>query len=85
MDRIEVAEILGRRATCKSVDRAMRVVSQGLDLAAVLEGGEEADLEKAWREYPHARQIVVLARGLTRLGDRVGVFTVPGATPPTLF
>ena len=85
MDRNEVATILGRRTTCKSVDRAMAIVAQGLDLVAVLEGGTEADLEKAWREYPHAGRIVVLALGQTRMGDRVGGFIEPGKEAPRLF
>ena len=85
MERTEVAAILARRPDCRSVDRAMSIVSQGLDLAAVLKGGTEADIEKAWREYPHASRIVVLARGQTRIDDRLGVFIEPGKEAPMLF
>jgi hypothetical protein len=38
-----------------------------LDLAAVLEGGMEADLEKAWCEFPHASRIIVLTKGLGKV------------------
>jgi hypothetical protein len=84
MDRNDVAAILGRERSCRSVDRAMSVVSQGYDLVAVWEGGREADLAGAEREHPGA-SLVVLAKGLSPSGDRLGVFRPTGWTEPRMF
>ena len=85
MDKDEVAEMLGRRHACKSIDRAMAVVDQGYDLVAVKDGGTDEDLEQIGREYPHASHVVVLARGRYRWEDRIGVFITPGTERPRLF
>ena len=81
MDRDEVAAVLGRRPDCKSVDRAMSIVEQGHDLVIVCEGW---DRERAGREHPDAH-LVVLAKGLSPSGDRIGVFYPRGYVAPRLF
>lgn len=68
MDRNEVAAMLARNPSSKSVDRAMRIVAQGYDLVAVRAGGRDEDLERARREFPHASYIAVLARGYMLVG-----------------
>ena len=85
MDRDEVAEMLGRRHACKSIDRAMEVVDRGYDLVAVKDGGTDADMEQIRREFPHGIHVVVLARGRYRWEDRIGVFITPGTERPRLF
>ena len=84
MDRNEVAAMLGRRPNCRSVDRAMSIVAQGYDLAAVLEGGSDESLARAEREYLGAH-LVLLAKGRTVFDDRIGVFYACGYVAPRLF
>jgi len=84
MDRNEVSAMLGRERTCKSVDRAMSIVSQGYDLVGVWEGGADEDWERVRREHPDAH-LVVLANGRYSGGDRIGVFRPKGYVPPRLF
>ena len=84
MDRHEVAALLGRERSCKSIDRAMEVVSQGWDLVAVWEGGSDGSMARAQAEHPGAR-LVVLANGRTPATDRIGVFRPKGWTEPRMF
>jgi hypothetical protein len=84
MDRNEVAAILGRRRACKSIDRAMSIISQGYDLVAVWKGGDIKDWEGFKLEHPDAH-FVLLAKGFSQMGNRVGAFYPTGFLPPRLF
>ena len=84
MDRNEVAAMLGRERSCRSIDRAMAIVSQGWDLVAVREGGSDESLARAEREHPGAH-LVVLAKGRTVIDDRIGVFRPQGWVGQRLF
>jgi hypothetical protein len=82
MNMDEIAAMLGRSRDCKSIRMAMAVVAEGYDLVGVVDGGTEDRLAEARDAHPGCR-LVVLARGLSRLGDRVGIFAEKGrvATP----
>jgi hypothetical protein len=82
MDIHEVAAVLGRERSCASIDRAMAVVAEGWDLVAVHDGGSPTDWDRARREHPGAR-LVVLARGRTPATDRIGAFRPRGWIEPT--
>lgn len=84
MDRNGVAAMLGRGRACRSIERAMSIIAQGHDLVAVWEGGADVDLGRARREHPGAL-LVVLAKGLSPSGDRIGVFRPRGHVEPRLF
>lgn len=84
MDRHEVAALLGRERSCRSLDRAMAVISQGFDLVAVWEGGSDGSMARARGEHPGAR-LVVLAKGRTPATDRIGVFYPKGYVAPRMF
>ena len=84
MDRPEVAALLGRERSCRSVDRAMAVVSQGYDLVAVWDGGSDGSLARVRGEHPGAH-LAVLAKGRTPASDRIGVFRPLGWVEPRMF
>ena len=84
MDRNEVAAMLGRGRACRSIDRAMAVVSQGYDLVAVWVGGSDESMARARGEHPGAR-LAVVAKGRTPATDRIGVLRPKGWVEPRMF
>ena len=62
----------------------MSIVAQGHGLVAVREGGSDESLVRAQAEHP-GTHLVVLAKGPSPCGDRIGVFYAKGYVAPRLF